>query len=95
MELAKKDVREATREEIQMNQLLIKNSVVYRNTSRQVRFECLPVCKNQSPYERRIPSFDVQNRCDPVCTSCEIKSRASTVSGLHDIDLNKEEIFPR
>lgn len=34
MELAKTDVLEAMRKEIQMNQLLIENSVVYRNTSR-------------------------------------------------------------
>ncbi|TKH41498.1 hypothetical protein C1I60_19285 [Paenibacillus terrae] len=37
MELAKTDVRYAMRKEIQMNQLLIENSVVYRNTPRQIK----------------------------------------------------------
>jgi hypothetical protein len=39
MELAKTDVRGAMRKELQMNHLLIENSVVYRNTPRQVKIQ--------------------------------------------------------
>ncbi|ADM71946.2 hypothetical protein PPE_04166 [Paenibacillus polymyxa E681] len=39
MELAKSDIREARRKEIQMNQLLSKYSVVYRSTPRQIKIQ--------------------------------------------------------
>ncbi|MHB0861783.1 hypothetical protein ACYCS5_11170 [Paenibacillus sp. SEL3] len=39
MELVKTDVREAMRKEAQLNQLLIENSVVYRNTLRQIKIQ--------------------------------------------------------
>lgn len=39
MELAKTDVHEAMRKELQVNQLLVENSVVYRNTPRQIKIQ--------------------------------------------------------
>ncbi|MDQ0497275.1 hypothetical protein [Paenibacillus brasilensis] len=39
LELAKTDVREAMRKELQMNQLFVENSVVYRNTPRLFKIQ--------------------------------------------------------
>lgn len=39
LELAKTDVREVMRKELQMNQLFVENSVVYRNTPRLFKIQ--------------------------------------------------------